>query len=169
MSSYVQHLIAGTAAAIFFSVTAASAGCGACAPYPSPRATVYVAPTPIVECSPCGAPVYYPPAICSPCVVGYGGDYIVNQGPVYSGPGVIAPPPTYTPTRLSRGYSYISGRYESEPYYPRYGGYAPAVVSHYAVRHRVHVRGGVSRVKVIRARADVRIHGPDRMDIRLYR
>ncbi len=185
MSSYVQRLIAGIAAvAALLTAAAANAGCGGCGSYPQPHPVVYVAP-PMpapVRCSPCGAPVYYQPATnCSPCGIGYGRDYMVNQGPVYSGPGLIAPPLTYTPTRLSHGYSYISGRYESEPYYQtpyRYGGYRPAAAPRYAVDHRMHSRVVNVRsdlpaqrrgAKIIRARADVRILGPQRMDIRLYR
>ena len=94
--------------------------------------------------------------------------YIVKQGPVYDGPAIVAPQATYAP---SRTINYVHG-----PYHP--------VVAEPAVRHRtvkrtvrkktvVNVKNELPATKgkpqIVRARAEVRIYGPERMDIRLYR
>ena len=114
-----------------------------------------------------------------------------NQGPVYAGPAVIAPRPTYAPTPTASGYPYVSAQsvqYEGQPdsdqvnndvqTSPRYrvARAAPErrVVYRRAPARRIaNVRHGPPAkkggVKVIRARAEVRIYGPQRMDIRLYR
>jgi hypothetical protein len=39
------------------------------------------------------------PAPCS-----YQGDYIAHQGPTYDGPAIVAPQPTYSPSRMVAGY-----------------------------------------------------------------
>jgi hypothetical protein len=115
---------------------------------------------------------------------------MVNQGPVYSGPAVMAPRPTYAPTPTASGYPYVSGqadRYEESAEYQSGNEYQPA--PRYTVRRAAPARRVVYRrtparrvvnvrndlpakkagAKVIRARAEVRIYGPQRMDIRLYR
>ena len=109
-----------------------------------------------------------------PATCVYQGDYIAHQGPTYDGPAVIAPQPTYSPSRSVAGY--VHGPYR-----------APAVRAKPVVRRatvkrvkRTVVKKSVVNVKselppskgkakIIRARAEVRIYGPDRMDIRLYR
>jgi hypothetical protein len=206
MSRYVQRLIAAAAGvAALFAAGAASAGCGLCglsappapvveyvappvmpAPAPCSACARHYVPQPAVRCSPCAAPVYYRPVTtCSSCGVGYSGDYMVNQGPVYSGPGVIAPEPTYAPTPTAAGYPYIPGQYEDDaddlvPYSyqtaPHYYRPVPARQNvDYPVRGRriVNLRPGVplkkARPQVIRARAEVRIHDRERMDIHLHR
>jgi hypothetical protein len=40
------------------------------------------------------------PAPCS-----YQGDYIAHQGPTYDGPAIVAPQPTYSPSRTVAGYA----------------------------------------------------------------
>jgi hypothetical protein len=203
MSVNVKRLIAAAAGvAALFAASAASAGCGLCGFQPPPAPVVYVpppapapcspcaqhyVPPPVVGCSPCGAPVYYRPvATCSSCGIGYGTDYMVNQGPVYSGPGVIAPAPTYAPTPTASGYPYVPGQYYEDdadevnygyPTTPRY--YRPARVRPYAVdypvrgRRIVNTRYGIPAKRftphVVRARAPVRFQGRNGLDIHLQR
>ncbi len=59
------------------------------------------------------------------CVPVYQGDYMVNRGPVYSGPAVIAPQPTYAPAPTAVGYPYVSG-YPAERARPRFYLSAPS-------------------------------------------
>ena len=97
------------------------------------------------------------PAPCS-----YQGDRIAHQGPTYDGPAVVAPQPTYSPSRTV-----------AFGHYP-YRAQQQAVVHRSTVRRikRVSVddgEPGKGKVEIVRARAEVRIYGPDRMDIRLYR
>jgi hypothetical protein len=116
--------------------------------------------------------------------VAYQGDTMVNPGPVYSGPAVIAPQPTYAPTPMAAEYPYVRGQSQAEP--------APAAEAG-PVRTRMVRRATVKRVvkrtvvkrqvvnvknnppprkggpQIVHARAEVRIYGPQRMDIRLYR
>lgn len=106
------------------------------------------------------------------CAV-YQGDYMVNRGPVFSGPALIAPQHTYAPTPTAFGYPYVHGDYAAVPAVEIY---RPAVV-HRIITRRVatratHVRGYVPPRKnseIIRAKAEVKIYSPHRMDIRLYR
>ena len=101
---------------------------------------------------------YFSPGMLSavrpagPCV--YQGDRIAQQGPVYDGPAVIAPQPTYAPSRTATGYSYVPGRYQDA-----------AVMQMEPVRSM----RGEGTPQIVPARAEVHIYGPDRMDIRLYR
>ncbi|MEX0751659.1 MAG: hypothetical protein WD073_01870 [Xanthobacteraceae bacterium] len=125
-------------------------------------AALFVASAAHAQCAPCG-PAYQPgllaaladlftaPAApaCAPCPPVYQGPYMVNRGPVYSGPAVIAPPSMYSPTPPASGYSYMSG-YLTEP----------------AKTKRAGKKGGP---EVVRARAEVKIYSPERMDIHLYR
>jgi hypothetical protein len=122
----MRHILAGTvagiAAAIVMTVgTAPAMACyGACAgaysydPYGYGCGAVQ---------SPCGGSVYYAPAYRQqlPDPTGpwsYSGPqyYYVNQGPLYSGPGNVAPAPTYQERAVSGWYAY--GR----PYYYGYYG-----------------------------------------------
>lgn len=111
----------------------------------------------------------------------YQGDYMVDRGPSYSGPAVIEPQATYAPTRTAAGYPYVHGQYQAEP--------EPAVrierkrvhrrdtvkriVKRTVTRHVVNVKNDLpprkGGVQIVRARAEVRIYGPERMDIKLYR
>jgi hypothetical protein len=103
------------------------------------------------------APVH--PAPCS-----YQGDRIAQQGPIYSGPAIVAPQPTYSPSPTLAGY--MRGPYRVVP--ERVVGGAPAS----GVR-RVSVTNdlpaGKGKVEIVHARAEVRIYGSERMEIRLYR
>jgi len=96
------------------------------------------------------------PALCS-----YQGDRIAHQGPTYDGPAIVAPQPTYSP---SRTVSYGDYPYRAQ---------RVALLDHASVRRsRISAddsRPARGKVQVVRARAEVRIYGPDRMDIRLYR
>jgi hypothetical protein len=108
-----------------------------------------------------------------PCV--YQGDYMVQQGPVYDGPAVIAPQPTYSPSPTYAA-EYVHGPYAVQRAAP-----APVVrrttvrrVTRTTVRKPVvnvknQLPPGKGKVQIVRARAEVRIYGSDRMDIRLYR
>ena len=90
----------------------------------------------------------------------YQGDYMVNQGPVFSGPAVIAPQHTYAPTPTAFGYRYVSG-------------YSDGVIARHATTRVVNVQtdepAGEGAAQIVRARAEVRIYSPQRMDIRLFR
>ncbi|HZS64721.1 MAG TPA: hypothetical protein VFA53_09545 [Xanthobacteraceae bacterium] len=99
---------------------------------------------------------------CARCSVTDQHDYIVDEGPDYSGPALIAPEPTYAPSPLSAGYPYVSGYVGA----PRY-----RVASVIPPARKVTVKRtpAKARTEVIRARAVVKIYGPERMDIRLYR
>ena len=88
------------------------------------------------------------PAPCS-----YQGDYIVQLGPVYSGPAVIAPQPTYSPSPTMAGY--VRGPYRAGP------------VRRVSVKNEL--PEGKGKVEIVQARAEVRIYGSERMEILLYR
>src|SRR3954465_1068503 len=85
------------------------------------------------------------PAPCS-----YQGDYLVNQGPTYDGPAVMAPQPTYSPSPTVGGYVHGPYRVDAAP-----------VVRRTVVRR---AGSGKGKVEIVRARAEVRIYGPQRMD-----
>jgi hypothetical protein len=99
------------------------------------------------------------PAPCS-----YQGDYMVQQGPTYDGPAVIAPQPTYSPSRTVVGYmpgphaGYMHGPYQAEP---------ATHVRRTVVNNDLPPRKG--KVQIVKAQAEVRIYGPERMEIKLYR
>ena len=105
----------------------------------------------------------------APCV--YQGDYMVQQWAAYDGPALIAPQPTYSPSPTVGGY--VHGSYQAQPVVeidpmPMYR--RQRVVARGPV---VHVRNelppGKGKVQVVRARAEVRIYGSERMEIKLYR
>jgi hypothetical protein len=89
------------------------------------------------SCSPCGAQAYVSP--CGGYGYGYGGFYggaellsepqyfYANQGPVYGGPGMYAPVPTYQESAVSGWGAYQSG----EPYYGYNGGHYANATNHY--------------------------------------
>ncbi len=67
--------------------------------------------------------------------------YIVNQGPQYSGPGIMIPSQSYSPgegVAAPGAYPYI-GRHPYRPYYPRYTHRMHSYYWHY--RHPLHTRG----------------------------
>jgi hypothetical protein len=102
----------------------------------------------------------------APCT--YQGDYIAQQGPIFDGPAIYAPQPTYAP---SPTLNYTYGDYQDQGYV------GPAVryptVRHSVRRNAVRVRNELPRGKgkpeIVRAKAEVRIYSRDRMDIKLYR
>ena len=49
------------------------------------------------------------------CIPVYQGDYMVDRGPVYSGPALIAPQSTYAPSRTADGYPYVYSRWSARP------------------------------------------------------
>lgn len=128
------------------------------------------------------------PATCT-----YQGDYMVKQGPTYSGPAVVAPQPTYAPTPTAGNYPYVHGRYEADtaraadiaPVRKRVvrgktvkrvaakrpASKRPAVKSgkRPVVKVKNELPAGKGKVQIVHARAEVRIYSPNRMDIRLYR
>jgi hypothetical protein len=152
MKKYVTHCLVRGAlvAAALASISPAAAEPVACSYYqPGLLAALSLAPA--------------RPVLCE-----YQGPYIVKQGPVYDGPAIVAPQATYAP---SRTLNYVHG-----PYHP--------VVAEPAVRRTSVKRTGPKKTvvdvknelpatkgkpQVVRARAEVRIYGPERMDIRLYR
>jgi hypothetical protein len=108
----------------------------------------------------------------APCA--YQGDYMVKQGPTYDGPAVIAPQPTYSPSPRVAGY--VHGPYraqpavvEDEPVVRRVNRVKRMGAKHSVVSVKNDLPPGKGKVQTVRARAEVRIYGPERMDIRLYR
>ena len=132
-------VLAGGALAAAFTMTSPAAA--------QPIACTYLSPGMLTAVRPAG-----------PCV--YQGDRIAQQGPVYDGPAIIAPQPTYAPSPTVNAV-YVPVR---RTVVRR----APVVK-----RTTVNVEGDVAPAKgkpqVVRANAEVRIYGPARMDIRLYR
>jgi hypothetical protein len=133
-------VVAGGALAAAFAMASPAAA--------QPIACTYLSPGMLAAIRPAG-----------PCV--YQGDRIAQQGPVYDGPAIVAPQPTYAPSPTVNA------------------AYAPAVRrtvmrrTPAVNRTTVNVEGDVAPAKgkpqVVRANAEVRIYGPERMDIRLYR
>jgi hypothetical protein len=114
-------------------------GCGGCG---TPRAVATYAPAPSwgTGCAVCGAAVRYvvpTPTGCGGCVayVQPAPLYVVNQGPEYSGPGIMVPyrswarPAAYTP--------YGPAYYRWHHYYGGYGYHAHAA-GHYLFRGPYH-------------------------------
>lgn len=118
----------------------APTGCGGCAPAPVtyvPAVEVAPPPPPPVQvavpawsgCG-CGRPVVYaaPPVEVTP--VAPAPIYVVNQGPEYSGPGIMVPYHTYSPAAAwapASGYPYVRGRgygYRYHRPWPRYAYHA---------------------------------------------
>jgi hypothetical protein len=100
-----------------------------------------------------------------PCA--YQGDYMVNRGPVYDGPAVVAPQPTYSPSpRVVGSYRVESGRLVRRQAVKRVD---RTVVKRPAVNLKNELPARKGKAQTVHARAEVRIYGPDRMDIRLYR
>lgn len=171
----LAHRLSATFAATLFATVAfsaaASAGCGSCC---CGRATVYAPP----------AVQAYESSYVAP-------SYLVNQGPVYSGPATSVTALTYSESLSAGSYPYVRG---TRGYYVRGHGdvYTGGPYAHpmnhrsYRYGHRYHhhhhhqsrvhgqdgraldvpVRPGVS---VVRARAEVRYVSPERMEIKLQR
>ncbi len=167
-SKFTRHLSAAVVgAAALFAASAAAAQCGSCGPNYEPGLLAALANAFSASASP----------NCVNCAPVKQGEYRVNQGPVYSGPAAVAPQPTYRPTQTAAGYPYVSGsdpvseEEVGEPIRKRVYPAAPA--------RRVFKRTRVAKVEVrpakkgapqvIRAIAEVKIYGPERMDIRLMR
>jgi hypothetical protein len=140
MQKFGSLVVAGGALAAVFALASPAAA--------QPIACSYYQPGMLAAIRPAG-----------PCV--YQGDRIAQQGPVYDGPAVVAPQPTYAPSpTVSAMYAPAVRRTVVRR--------APAVK-----RTMVYVEGDVAPAKgkpqVVRANAEVHIYGPERMDIRLYR
>lgn len=176
-----------------------------------------VAPAPVLWAQPAPAPTIYAwpsygGSSCGGCGsygyrgYGYGGGhsawakqpiYVVNQGPYYSGAGIMVPSLTWSKGAYTGGYPYVGGDagwYDGGPYADpmgrryvrRYGyneqypaGYSDAPVGpriitragyapRYAPAYRSRVRRPYHHPVVVRANAEVRQMG-NRLDVRLYR
>jgi len=93
------------------------------------------------------------PALCV-----YQGDRIAEQGPTYSGPAIIHPQPVYQPTVT---YPHGLGAAVVEP--------RETVVRRTTVRRTTRTTASSGKPEIVRANAEVKIYGPERMEIRLYR
>lgn len=114
---------------------------------------------------------------CEPCSVAEM-PYVVDQGPVYSGPGITRAATYIPPRRIARA-RYESG-YEGaavrsrhvyrEPAARRHVTRAPHRVSHApASASRTRAAKGSANGRVFNARAQVHVIGKKRVDIKLYR
>ncbi len=164
---FTRHLsAAAVGAAALFAASAAAAQCGPCRLDYEPGLLAALANAFTASASP----------NCANCAPVKQGDYRVNQGPVYSGPAAVAPQPTYAPTRTAANYLYVEG---TEPAPEEVGEPIRRRVYPSAPPRRVVKRTRVAKVEVqpakkgapqvIRAIAEVKIYGPERMDIRLMR
>lgn len=162
----------GAAAPVSYApVSYASAGCGGCgtptaavvyAQPVAPAQVIYAQPVappgPVVYggwngCGHCGGGlVSYAPAI-EAIAVAPAPIYVVNQGPDYSGPGIMAPFHTWTPSAsyvVPGAYPYVSGYgyhrygYVHRPVYWRHYGYGTryGYGARVGVRYGYGVRGG---------------------------
>lgn len=169
----LPHRLRATFAATLLATVAfsaaASAGCGSCC---------------------CRAAVYGSSAVQAYESVDVTRRYIVNQGPVYSGPAISVPVLTYSESLSAHGHPYVRGTrgyyvrghgdvFDGGPYADPLSHRRPHYHHRYHHHHhhsRVHgadgraldvpVRPGVS---VVRARAEVRYLSPERMEIKLQR
>ncbi len=125
----------------------APSGCGGCAPAPVtyvPVVEVAQPPPPPVQVAPpawsgcgCSRPVVYaaPPVEVTP--VAPAPIYVVNQGPEYSGPGIMVPYHTYSPAAAwapATGYPYVRGHgygYRYHRPWPRYAYHAHGYMQPY--------------------------------------
>ena len=127
----------------------------------------------------CGrASVYAPPAVQFVEPVDMTPRYIVNQGPVYSGPAITIPVLTYSESLSARNYPFVRG---TRGYYVRGyddvytdGRYADPARYRYhrhyhGSQHRSHGVDTRGNRSVVRARAEVRYLSPERMEIKLQR
>lgn len=173
MSQYLRSGVLAAAAALLAG-SPANAGRVVCGNY-QPGFLAYISQAGSVRAAPA-------------CAV-YQGDYMVNQGPVYSGPAVIAPQATYAAAPSAAGYPYVHGKYQAHPKPAvqaesvRKPVARPALVkrvvkrtvakSTVAKRRVVKVKNDLpprkGKPQIVHARAEVRIYSPQRMEIRLYR
>jgi hypothetical protein len=131
---------------------------------------------------------YYQPGMLAfitgvrPAPCAYQGDYMVNQGPMYDGPARPAPQPTYAPTPMAQHYPYVHGQYRmsgapaAETTVVRRTTRSKRITEKRAVKGKrmtVGVKNELppakGKPKIVKAQAEVRIYGPDRMEIRLFR
>src|SRR5262249_16898196 len=105
------------------------------------------------------------PAPVRPAPCPWQGPYIVQQGPTYDRPAIVAPQATYQP---SRTINYTYGAY-----YAPQRAIAPAVAGPVAApvvtRHATVRTSRRGKAEVVNAHAVVHIYNRNRMDIRLYR
>jgi hypothetical protein len=127
-------------------------------------ATLPFAPPAMAQAVACG--IYRPgllallaPVHPAPCA--YQGDRIAEQGPIYDGPAIIAPQRIYSPSPTVGGYVHGPYRVQSEGVVRRSG------VRRVSVKNEL--PAGKGKVEIVHARAEVRIYGTERMEIRLYR
>jgi hypothetical protein len=150
----LNHRLCATFAATLLATVAfsagASAGCGGCC---------------------CRATVYAPPAVQAYESSYVTPSYVVNQGPVYSGPAITVPVLTYSESPSARNYPYVR---DTRGYYVR--GHGDVFIGYHGYHHRsrgaVRVHGASdarSNGSVVRARAEVRYLSPERMEIKLQR
>lgn len=93
------------------------------------------------------------------CIPVYQGDYMVDRGPVYSGPALIAPQPTYAPSRTADGYPYVYSRWSARPLvYSQPISYRSGERA--APERKIKTSVPESAPEVIRPRTDGRIYGP---------
>ena len=100
-------------------VASGCGGCGALAPvsYVEPVAPpAPIAVTAVGNGCGCGRSVVYAAPAIAPTPIAPAPIYVVNQGPEYSGPGIMVPYPTYSPAAAYAPYPYIPG-YRPHPYY----------------------------------------------------
>jgi hypothetical protein len=153
---FLPHRLRATFAATLLATVAfsaaASAGCGSCCC----RAATYGSSA---------VPMYESSRVTP--------SYVVNQGPVYSGPAISVPVLTYSESLSAHGYPYVRG---TRGYYVRghgdvYYGDAPSHRRPYLYHgHHPRVHGAAdARSNVVRARAEVRYLSPERMEIKLQR
>lgn len=105
----------------------------------------------------CGAVI----APVRPATCIYQGDYMVQQWASYDGPALIAPQDTYAPSPMVGVYVRPERLAVDE-----YDLGAGVGVRHERVAKPAPRKG---KVEVVKARAEVRIYSPQRMDIQLYR
>ncbi len=159
---------AAVAAAALFAASAANAQCGSCRADYEPGLLAFLTKAFTASSS----------TECPGCAPASHGDYRVKQGPTYAGPAAIAPQPTYSPTPTAAGYPYVGSDVapgqEVELAPPRLYPREPVrrIVKRPPPTRMAKVEVQTTKkgaLQIIRAKAEVRIYGPERMDIRLYR
>jgi hypothetical protein len=112
-------------------VVYASSGCGGCGAtpviYAEPVQPAPIVVEPVAPPAPiavtavgngcgCGRSVVYAVPAIAPAPIAPAPIYVVNQGPQYSGPGIMVPYRTYSPAAAYAPYPYMPG-YRPYPYY----------------------------------------------------
>jgi hypothetical protein len=139
----------GSPAPVAYAQPVVSAGCGGCAPlatYAQPIVPPLVTPGGC-GCSGCGGcgGLYATPAI-EPTPIAPSPIYVVNQGPDYTGPGIMVPYRVYSPGAgfaPPPAYSYVVGQPYPAGYVPNpyYAGAGPVV----PYRERAYYHGAYPR------------------------